>query len=174
MISMLRQLEESFPLSSVEKILLTTDGSVTRILEALVGEEVMVVTEMQEVISANKELASELDIREGAKVNHRVVDLRSSTATLAHAISYAPLERLGEDFKEDIMKKDIPIGRIMSSLNMESRREIQEIGTFRGDEELCGKFNLPTGSLFLNRRYHVVHMGEVLISITEIFPKGVY
>ncbi|MFQ5815690.1 MAG: chorismate pyruvate-lyase family protein, partial [Candidatus Hydrothermarchaeaceae archaeon] len=162
------------PLSPLERILLTTDGSITRVLDALVGEEVGVVTEAQRVIQANKELASELDIEEGAEVNYRVVDLRSSKTILVHAISYSPLERLAKEFKEDIMKKDMPIGRIMSSLNMESRREIKGFEAVRGDEELCRRFRLSADSLFLKRQYHIIHGGEVFLSITEIFPKGVY
>ncbi len=170
----LKELEKQISLSPIERILLTTDGSITTVLDALVGEEIEVETEVQKVISADAELVMELGVREDAEVNYRVVDLKSSEATLVHAVSYSPIERLAKEFKDDIMKKDMPIGRIMSSLNIESRREIMGFEVVDGDQELCGRFGLPSGSVFLKRKYHVIHGGEVLLSITEIFPKGVY
>ncbi len=174
MITVLKDVEKQVKLSPLERVLLTTDGSITRILDAITGEEVKVKTVAQRLVKASRELAKELRIREGAEVNYRVVDIKSSKAALLHAISYAPIERLAEEFKEDIMKKDMPIGRIMASLNIESRREIKEFDVIKGDAELCRRFRLPAGTVFLKRRYHVIHGGEVLISITEIFPSGVF
>lgn len=63
-------------LSPIQKILLTTDGSVTRILEAIRGREIFVETEKQEVIKANKKIARLLKIKEGDEVNYRIVNLR--------------------------------------------------------------------------------------------------
>jgi len=174
MMDQLRELEKHVKLSPIERILLTTDGSITKILDALVGEEIEVITELQEIIPADEELSEELHVQVGAEVNHRVVNLLSSESTLVHAVSYSPLERLAAKFKKDIMKKDLPIGRIMSSLNIESRREIKGFEAFEGDEEICKRFRLPLGSIFLKRHYQIIHSGAILLSITEIFPNGIY
>ncbi|MEE8167507.1 MAG: chorismate pyruvate-lyase family protein [Candidatus Hydrothermarchaeales archaeon] len=170
MISRLRELGKELELSPIHKILLTTDGSITRILEAVSGEEVEVVTEKQEVISASLEVAADLSIRDGEEVNYRVVNLKNSKGVLAHAVSYAPLHRLKKDFREDMMRKDMPIGRIMSELQMEARREIKSFQAVESNKRLSTIFGIPEHSTLLKRQYHIIHGGETLISITEFFP----
>lgn len=77
MLSELKKLEKKVALSPVHKILLTTDGSITRILEALSGEEAKVETEVQRIIKANKSIAKLLNINEGEDVNYRVVNFKN-------------------------------------------------------------------------------------------------
>ncbi|MDP6612468.1 MAG: chorismate pyruvate-lyase family protein, partial [Candidatus Hydrothermarchaeota archaeon] len=110
----LSKIEEKLILSSVQKILLATDGSITRILEAIRGGSIIVETITQELINADMETSDILDIDLGSTVNYRVVNLRDSKKVLIRAVSYAPVERLPQEFREDIMKKDKPIGRIMA------------------------------------------------------------
>lgn len=65
MIRELKELGKKAKLSPIHKILLTTDGSITRVLEALEGEEVQVKTERQEIIKANSSIAKLLKIAVG-------------------------------------------------------------------------------------------------------------
>lgn len=158
------------PLSPLQKILLTTDGSVTKILEAVRGEEILVQTEKQKVIKAGKKIAKLLEIKEGEKVNYRVVNLQDSKAVLVHAISYTPLKRLEKEFREDVMKKDIPIGKILARLRIEVRREIKNFGSLKANEKLSRLFGIPTNALLLKRNYNIIHRNRILLNITEIFP----
>ncbi len=59
-------------LSNTQKILLATDGSVTTILDVLVGE-IKIKTLKQEFQEANSDIAKLLSIDEGEIVNYRVV-----------------------------------------------------------------------------------------------------
>ncbi len=93
MIDGLKEVEKEVALSPVQKILLTTDGSITRIFEALTGESVSVDTEEQRVIPAGEDIAKVLKIEPGIEVNFRVVKLKNSKGVLAHATSYAPLKK---------------------------------------------------------------------------------
>ena len=96
-------------LSRVQKILLGTDGSVTRILEVITGGRVRITTLAQEVTGAGGEVAGLLRVAEGDPVNHRVVRIEEEgTGTpLIYAVSDTPLARLSPGFRDDLMRADI-------------------------------------------------------------------
>jgi beta-ribofuranosylaminobenzene 5'-phosphate synthase len=165
----LEEVEKEVALSPVQKILLTTDGSITRIFEALTGEEVSIDTEEQRIIPASDEISKVLGIEPDAEVNFRVVNLKNSKGVLAHATSYAPLLMIEEGFRDKIMKADIPIGKIMQELKIEARREITSCSVVPADKKLAELFNVPEGSNLLKRNYNIIHKNEVLLNITEIF-----
>ncbi len=147
------------------RILATTDGSVTTILEALLGEEVGVKTLSQRIVRANERIADLLKVRIGEEVNWRVVEIVSKDV-LALAVSYFPVNSSLNGVKEDLMKADVPIGRIIRKHNLEVRRDINwfEVRRIRGLKE---KFNEET---FLVRNYNIVHSGRILFNVTEYFP----
>ena len=151
-------------MNPILRILERTEGSVTTIIEALTGEKVEIKTIEQKVIEADRESARILEIDEGEEVNYRVVEIVSAGEVFARAISITPLSRLDERFRDDLMKADIPIGRIIRKHKLEVRREIlwSRIGTCKG-----------LGNCLI-RNYNIIHKGEILINITEMFPVDVY
>ena len=156
------------PLSSAQKILLATDGSVTTILDVLEGH-INVKTLIQEFREADEESAQQLDISNGDTINYRTVIMSHVTEKpLIHAISLTPIKRLDRAFKEDLLKADIPIGRILKKYNIESRREVTHIGAEKPDEEL--KMLFKTDSMMLTRTYNIIYQDRVLIWIKETFP----
>lgn len=169
MIDGLKEVEKEISLSRIQKILLTTDGSITGVFEALTGEEISVSTEEQRIVPADENIAKALKIDQGDEVNFRVVNLKDSRSVLAHATSYTPLKRIEEGFKDKIMKADVPIGKIMSELKIEARREITSCSVIHADERLASLFKVPENSALLKRNYNIIHKNEVLLNITEIF-----
>jgi beta-ribofuranosylaminobenzene 5'-phosphate synthase len=159
-------------LSRVQKILLGTDGSVTRILEVITGGRVRITTLSQEVAGAGKEIAGLLHVKEGDPVNHRVVKIEGegTSSPLIYAISDTPLGRLSPEFREDLMRADIPIGRILARHRIEARREILEARVIPAGDEHAGIFGTFRKEPILSRRYQIIHRGEPLISIEEQFP----
>jgi beta-ribofuranosylaminobenzene 5'-phosphate synthase len=171
----LRELEEEgVRLSPVHRVLLTTDGSVTKLLEALFLEPVTVEAVEQRLVRADADLAALLGVEPGAEVNRRMVNLRNSKRVLAHAVSHTPLSRLHPSFQEAVLGKDLPIGRILADHRVEARREVRTMDVFRADERFSRLFGIPPASLLLRRNYHIFHGGEVLINITEVFPWELY
>ncbi|AEA48018.1 chorismate--pyruvate lyase family protein [Archaeoglobus veneficus] len=156
-------------LKPIHRILATTDGSITAILEAISGREVRVETVEQRVVKANKDIAEILGIDEGEEVNYRVVNLIAGSDVLAHAVSYTPLKRLRPEFREDLMKADIPIGKIMRKHRIEARREINWWKVEKAGK-LTEVFGTGEDEPVLVRNYSIIHGGEVLINITEYFP----
>lgn len=159
-------------LSPVQKILLGTDGSVTQLLEAITGHRVTIRTLVQEVVPADGVTAERLNILVGGPVNHRVVELRDAERgeVLICAVSQTPLSRLSPEFKEDLMKADIPIGKIIARHRIEARREILNAGVAPADEAAGKIFSIFRSEPLLSRDYRIIHRGEPLIFITEQFP----
>ncbi len=151
-------------MNPIVRILQKTDGSVTAIIEALTGEEAKIKTLERKVVKANEEIAKKLKISEGDEVNYRVVEIKSKGITFAIATSLTPLKRLDESFKDDLMKAEIPIGKIIKKHKLEVRREI-----LKAEIKELEKFGKC-----LVRNYNIIHRGEILMNITEIFPISVF
>jgi beta-ribofuranosylaminobenzene 5'-phosphate synthase len=162
---------EAGRLSRVQKILLGTDGSVTRILEVITGGQVRITTLSQEVVPCGKEVADLLQVIEGDPVNHRVVKIEDAgSAPLIYAVSDTPLGRLSPGFREDLMRADVPIGRILAAHRIEARREILDARIVPAGGEHARIFGIFRGEPLLSRRYRIIHHSEPLISIEEQFP----
>ncbi|MDD1703456.1 MAG: chorismate pyruvate-lyase family protein [Methanoregula sp.] len=158
-------------LSPVQKILLGTNGSVTQLLESYTGHPVSVRTREQEVVKADTLAAERLNIAPGDEVNHRIVELcdASTGEVLVYAKSQTPLSRLAPEFRDDLMKADIPIGRIIERHHIESRREILA-ARVTSAKDAGGIFPVCRNEPLLMRQYQIIHSGEPLIFIEEQFP----
>jgi beta-ribofuranosylaminobenzene 5'-phosphate synthase len=174
--SMLKELEQSSPVSPLQKILLLTDGSVTNLLEVVAGERIEVHTLAQQVVRADPAEAADLGIEAGDLINFRVVDLvgAESKRTYVHAVSHTPLDHLEPEFRDDLMAADIPIGRILQRYHMETRREIRDIRPIRADRDLSRTFRVPAESVLFSRRYAIIHDQKPLIFIEEIFSPALW
>jgi beta-ribofuranosylaminobenzene 5'-phosphate synthase len=159
-------------LSPVQKILLGTDGSVTQLLESVTGHPVSVRTREQEVVKADTLAAEHLNIAPGDAVNHRIVELCDATTgeVLVYAKSQTPVARLAPEFRDDLMKADIPIGRIIERHHIEARREILTARVTSAKDDVSGIFSVCRNEPLLMRQYQIIHGGEPLIFIEEQFP----
>ncbi|HPJ30459.1 MAG TPA: beta-ribofuranosylaminobenzene 5'-phosphate synthase [Methanothrix sp.] len=169
----IRRLEEAVGrLSPVQKMLLGTDGSVTTLLEVVTGNPVEIETLVQKVVGADEKTARELEIAPGEEVNYRVVKLKSSVSkeTLIHASSFAPLKRLEDRFRSDLMRADVPIGTILKKHRIESRRDLLRVRAAKEAGEMKGIFNLFSNEPMLSRDYKIIRHGTPLMAITETFP----
>lgn len=153
-------------LSNAQRILLTTDGSVTTILDVIRGH-VEIETLEQKFISADSKMAQLLDINEGDTVNYRVVVIQTDEP-LIYAISIMAVERLENHIKEDLIRADIPIGRILRKHNIESRREIKSVYAEDQSPEINEIFK--SDSPMLSRTYNIIHKDQILIWLMETFP----
>jgi len=144
-------------LSETRKILAVTDGSITQIIEILKGAPVRLKTIQQRVSQAGKE-AEKLGVSPEDEVNFREVLIIANGETLVHALSMMPLARLKTQFKDDLMKADVPIGKLLSKHRIEARRELLSIRE--------GKSPYIEGRC-LEREYDIINGGKVMMHITE-------
>lgn len=159
-------------LSLLEKILLTTDGSVTSLLEVATGSEVRVCTISQEILSPDSACQQELEIGADELINHRVVTLKNAHTgePLIYAVSDTPLGRLLPSFRQDMMRADIPIGKILRSHQIEARREITAIDVMVADDQISAIFAIPLHTPCVQRRYRIIHDEKPFMAIREVLP----
>jgi beta-ribofuranosylaminobenzene 5'-phosphate synthase len=159
-------------ISPVQKFLLGTDGSVTQLLESVTGKKVVIRTLVQRVEPADRTTADNLSIAEGDPVNYRIVEIRTGDTgdVLIYAISHTPLSRLSPEFRDDLMKADIPIGRIIQQHHIEARRQILNARVLPGTDETGKIFSIARHEPVLSRQYQIIHAGKPLIFIEEQFP----
>lgn len=157
-------------LGSVGAVFLGHDGSMTRLLELSIGGPVSLRTIGQKVVPCPELPSSFLEVRAGEPVNERdILILRSlDERPLLHARSYTPLSRLEPGFRRDMMRADIPIGRIMRAHRIEARREILEVGYLDSDPVLGSLLRTP--GPYIWRRYNIITGGKPLITIRESLP----
>lgn len=139
-----------------------TDGSVTQLLEVLTGRSVKVETISQGVIKATKEIARLLDIETGEDVNDRLVTLKVDDIVYVLAKSLSPINRIPRGVRDDLMRADIPIGKILREHKLETRRDILKMEIVHRD--FFGE--LPV----LSREYKIIYENAVLMWINECFP----
>jgi chorismate-pyruvate lyase len=139
-----------------------TDGSVTQLLEVLTGKRVEVKTLQQSVIEATPDIAELLEIKAGDDVNSRLVTLNAGGMVYVLAKSLAPVKRMPKTVRDDLMRADIPIGKILRDYKLETRRDILKIEIVQRD--FFG--DLPV----LSREYRIIYKSEVLMWINECFP----
>jgi len=167
------QISEKIDISPSLQILLSTDGGVTKILEILCKEEVFVETIVQEVTTCSElrspSLAHDLGLNYFEAINFREVWLRTAQTKLVFAISITPFSRLAPDFTHDLTKADIPIGKLLAQYNIESRRDICEIGLKAATVELAEAFHIFPNDLVPYRYYNIVKDGKILMKILEYF-----
>ncbi|CAG0995903.1 chorismate--pyruvate lyase [Methanosarcinales archaeon] len=139
-----------------------TDGSVTQLLEVLTGKGVKVETISQGIIKATKEIARLLDIETGEDVNDRLVTLKVDDIVYVLAKSLSPINRIPRGIRDDLMRADIPIGKILREHKLETRRDILKMEIVHRD--FFGE--LPV----LSREYKIIYENAVLMWINECFP----
>lgn len=169
LIEKINAVEESYPknFSNTQKILLTTDGSITAILDVLYGKITLSTLE-QHFENATEESAKYVNCELGDQVNFREIVMHKDDENLIYAISYIPIKRLTDEICCDLVRADIPIGRILKNYQIESRREVNNIFIEKPNETLKKLFN--TDEDMLARDYVIIHKGEILMWIKEVFP----
>jgi chorismate-pyruvate lyase len=153
--------------SNTQKILLTTDGSITAILDVLYGK-ITLDTLDQHLENADAERAKLVNVNEGEEINFREVLMHKGDQPLIYAISHVPLGRCSKEICSDLLRADIPIGRILKNYHVESRREVRNIFIEKPDDKLKELFS--TDEDFLARDYVIINNDEILMWIKEMFP----
>ena len=153
--------------SNTQKILMTTDGSITAILDVLYGK-ITLSTLDQHFEDADKDHAKLVNVDEGEEINYREVIMHRDGKPLIYAISHIPLSRCTKDVCADLIRADIPIGRILKNYHIESRREIKNIWIEKPNETLKELFG--TDEDMLARDYVIINQDRILMWIKEVFP----
>jgi chorismate-pyruvate lyase len=161
-------------LSTFQRILLTTDGTVTDILEAYLFEQIRVVKLSEQLVSLAHEIPS-MDLKEGTEVIVRKILLQGkiSRKNVVYAESIVVPEKLEEKFRKALLETKVPIGKIWFEQRVETFKEILDSKKeFAGD--LADYFNIDSSDEMLSRTYRVVTNRKSVMMITEKFPESYF
>jgi len=161
-------------LSAFQRILLTTDGTVTEILEAFSGESIRVVKLFQEVAQLDRAVAA-LELPWGEQVLRRSILLqgRMSLVNFIYADSIIALGRLSEGVRDGLLQSKKGIGQLILEHRIESFREILDCGIERAGA-LADHFQIDEDASLLSRTYTMVIQGQPVMVITEKFPEAYF
>lgn len=169
LIDKITQVEQEYgkTFSNTQKILLTTDGSITAILDVLYGK-ITLSTLDQHFEDADEDHAKLVNVNKGDEINYREVIMHRDGKPLIYAISHIPLSICTKEVCADLIRADIPIGRILKNYNIESRREINNIYIEKPNDTLKKLFG--TDEDMLARDYVIINHDKILMWIKEVFP----
>lgn len=156
------------PMSVLQRVLLTTNGTVTDFLEAYAGEPMVVVKWSQSFEPPTPE--TRLD---GAdqRLLERTITLRGarSGTTFLHADSHIAADRVPSGLLDSLLETGRPLGRLLNEHRVESFRQIIATGVMPADA-LGTCFGVAADSELLFRTYLIHVGGRPLMRITERFP----
>lgn len=157
------------------RVLIATNGTLTRILSVIADEEIGVqVIEQQIHPSAPKILESE-KLPSGRILQRHVVlkGLRSGRPYIA-AETLAAIDFLPPTIVTSLVTTDRPIGELLVSSSLETLKELPEVwmGEHPSWGLLAGHAN--PGPEAVGRRYRQFIGGQPIITISEYFPLDVF
>ena len=157
-------------LSAFQRILLTTDGTVTEILEAQFFEAICIVKLDQDVHQSTAPIAS-LDLLASVPIMSRKVLLQGEQTgkNYIYAESILVPDRLEATVREDLLSTRKPIGQLMIETRMETYREILAC-RLEPTGEIGKHFCCPGDAKMICRTYRVFANQRPIMLITEKFP----
>jgi len=152
------------------RVLLVTDGTVTKFLEAYLWEPISVERCLQEEILLKRDVPL-LGVKEGESVILRRILLRGVGSGKAYtfAESLIRIHLLEEDVQKDLLEGRLGIGELLRDRRLETYREILEFGKEKAGEELALYFKIKSDDPIYYRRYRITIKGLPVILITERF-----
>ncbi|WP_013321293.1 chorismate--pyruvate lyase family protein [Gloeothece verrucosa] len=161
-------------ITTFQRIILTTDGTLTEILEAYLYEKIQLVKLSQEIVASAQEIKA-LDLNIGTNIMNRKVLLQGkiSRRNWIYAESVIVPARLDEIYRERLLKSQEPIGRLWLEHRVETFKEIID-----SKRELAGElsdyFLIKSEDKLLSRTYRVFSKGQPIMMITEKFPESYF
>ena len=87
---------------------------------------------------------------------------------MIYALSHIALGRCRKEAHEDLIKGEIPIGKLLKKYEIESRREINNIYVEKPTPTLTELFK--TTEDFISRDYVIISNGKIIMWTKESFP----
>ena len=151
-------------LSLTQKILLTTDGTVTQLLEICTSEKIRV-EKLEHTLA--KGGPSSLGVSEAEPVLSRRILLRGATRPYMYAHSLLVPSRMPRGMQEKILQTDTPIGQLWKMSRLETYREIVDFRR-ETDDVVAALFDVEAQML---SRTYLIHTGGLPMGlIVEKFP----
>jgi len=161
-------------LAPFQQVLLTTDGTVTEIIEALAAEPMGVVKLGQEPRVLAHRLPG-LDAAAGQHVMRREILLcgRKTGRPYLHAESWIAPAQLDPRVRDGLERSDKPVGLLLLEFRVETFKEILDCGQAPAGV-LASHFGLDPQAPMLHRTYRMISGGRPILLISERFPRSYF
>jgi chorismate-pyruvate lyase len=158
-------------LTPILRVLLVTDGTVTRTLEAYFNEAIDV--DVLEHAERNSEHAyPQIEIAAGDPILHRFVTLRGRTTRRVYAAaeSVAVLDHISQQIRRKLIEERKGIGELLREGRLETYRELltaRHVAAGAWAEHL----GVATDEQVVTRDYRIFQGGRAALLIQEAFPQ---
>jgi chorismate-pyruvate lyase len=158
-------------LSTFQRVLLTTDGTVTDILEAYLLEQIRIVKLAEKLILSPVDNRF-MDFAAGTEIIDRSVLLQGkiSRKNFIYAESVIVPSRLEAAFQRELLETKTPIGKIWMEQRVETFKEIKD-SALEASQDLSEYFLISPSDRLLSRTYCVYTNNQAVMMITEKFPE---
>ena len=154
-------------LSLLQKILLTTDGTVTELLTLYTGEMIRV-KKIEQAVTRDG-APSELKVPRETSLLKRKILLSGATKSYLFAESCFVFEQLSKSLQYKLLETDQPIGMLWKEERIEIYREVIDYKIVPC-EAISSFFNLQSHIPILSRTCLIFNSGKPFGIITESFP----
>ena len=159
--------EHGVKLATIQKILLSTRGPITTVLDVLYGEVRLFMLD-QHLEKADKDIAELLGIKEGDEIIYRNVLVYKNRRPLVYVLSYIPTARCTGAIIEDLLGAKMTTGRIIDEHSVETLRKINKIDIEKATPILTEIFK--TTEDMITREYTMSHRKTTVIWTKELYP----
>ncbi len=161
-------------LTTFQRVLLITDGTVTELLEQYLNESIKVVKlyeNIEEDLNQLSDLQQELmpaDERVFLK-RKTLLQGQNTLNNWLYAESVVIINNLEVNFRTDLLNSQEPIGKLWAKYRCETYKVIVGAGEELASE-LATHFNISANDKMIARTYTVSSNNKIIMIITEKFP----
>jgi chorismate-pyruvate lyase len=166
----MQQLSDLSHLSPLQRIILISNGTLTKLLENLIGEQ-LTVLKLQENIESTQNEIPYLELLANQQIIQRKICLQgqNSKKNWLYAESIIVPDRLSELFRQDLLESQIPIGKLWAKHRIEMFKELsQPFEESAG--QLATHFGIAAEDILLGRTYRIFSNQQPIMMLTEKFP----
>jgi len=144
-------------------------------LESYFSEQIQLI-KLSETLKSIAQDIPVMHLKKGTEVIDREILLRGriSRKNYIYAESIVVIERLDEDFRNELLKTKTPIGKLWLEHRIESFKEIVDSGKEPAPEKLAHYFRIEPNINLLFRTYCVFTNRQATMMITEKFPESFF
>jgi chorismate-pyruvate lyase len=164
---------EDFTLHSLgllQRILVTTDGTVTEALAAAFLEPVELVKLAVTVVPAREPFPA-LELERGSSLMQRRIVLRGKNSGTSYAYAEVSIaaDRLPSSFREELLEGRVPLGQLWISHRLETFKE-RPCARQRVAGPLARHLGIHAEDILIERTYRTFTSGHPVFLVTEFFP----
>lgn len=150
------------------RILIATNGTLTRILGVVTDEEIVVQIIAQQIHS--RELAQWEQLPDSRILQRRILlNGRNSGRRFVGAESLIAIDLLPDSIAADLMTTNSPIGEIMAASRLETFKEPADVWIAESPDWLAAATRQTAPPKTVGRRYRILIGGRPAIIVTEYF-----